>query len=383
MKICKNCDLLFEDTVGFCTKCGKKLENFQNDIHDINIDTELNTFSDNSSSAESHSSSNNIFVIALIVSALLIGGMGGYILFGRSSNNNDSVTIPATDSTQQAQQTTKPHEADSAQNPKEPIQQPTMSQNGPKDAFLGFHKAITDKRFEDAYNILSPEYQKYVKDYDNFASGYTTTLISDIVELVTLYEDDNSASYSYKLKAVDREGSGTKTQYFAGKAKLIKMDGSWRLDSTEAKRISNQNDVEARQSRYSAKTETGYPFFLNSDPNCILVAGHMGGAWYLVKNSIKCTALSGSERIITADVVSVSNADKGNTVVNSRKTYKYYFNENSGYAKVGDQPINYDGPMYITRVANPTGAMSYYIATGKKWTRFTYYGNSFYSRADL
>ena len=118
MKICKNCDLLFEDTVGFCTKCGKKLENFQNDIHDINIDTELNTFSDNSSNAENRSVSNNTLVIALIISALLIGGMGGYILFGRSSNNNDSVTIPATDSTQQVQQTTKPHEADSAQNPR-------------------------------------------------------------------------------------------------------------------------------------------------------------------------------------------------------------------------------------------------------------------------
>ena len=106
-----------------------------------------------------------------------------------------------------------------------------------RNTFIRFHQAITDKRLGDAYFILSPSYQKVMRSYDNFARGYITTLRSDIVELNTLHEDSTSASYSYKLKAVDREGSGTKTQYFAGKVKLIKINGSWRIDSTEAKRL--------------------------------------------------------------------------------------------------------------------------------------------------
>ena len=373
MKICKTCDLLFEDKDQFCTKCGGKLEVFQNDIHDINIDTELNTYSNDNTEVENRPSSNNILTVTLVIAALLIGGMGSYILFDRSSNETKRSTQLSPSSTQQAQQTTKETEA--------PIQQPIINQNNPKEVFLNFHKSITNKQMEEAYNILSPDYQRYMKSYDNFANGYTTTLLSDIVELTTLHEDNNTASYAYKLKAVDRDGSGTKTQYFAGKAKLINIVGRWRLDSTEAKRLSSQNDTGAQQSRYSEKTDLGYPYYLNGDPNYILVAAHMGTAWYLVKNSVKSKVLSSNERTIVVDVVGVANADKGNTSVSGRGTNSYYFNDSSGYASINGKPINYNGPMYITRTANPTGAMSYYIATGKRWSQFGY-GNDFYSHAN-
>ena len=106
-----------------------------------------------------------------------------------------------------------------------------------RDTFISFHQAITNKQLRTAFDILSPDYQKFMRSYDHFASGYTTTLRSEVTELNTLYEDNYSASYSYTLKAVDREGNGQKVQYFAGKVKLIKLDGIWRIDSTEAKRL--------------------------------------------------------------------------------------------------------------------------------------------------
>lgn len=385
MKICKTCDLLYEDKDEFCTKCGSQLEIFQSDIHNIDIDTEFNTYSNGSTDVESRPASNNSLTIVLVIAALLIGGMGSYILFGHSSDETKAATKETTHSlTQQDPQTTKETETRSMQTIKDsdvPVQESKVNQNSPKEAFLRFHQAITNKKLEEAYSILSPEYQRFMKSYDSFANGYATTLLSDIVELTVLYEDNNTASYAYKLKAVDREGNGTKTQYFAGKAKLINIDGHWRLDSTEAKRLSSQNDTGTQQSRYSKKTDTGYPYYLNGDPNYILVSGHMGSASYLVKNSIRSTALSSNERTIVVDVVGVVNADKGNTAVSGRKTYSYYFNDSTGYASINDQPINYNGPMYITRTANPTGAMSYYIATGKKWSRFGY-GNDFYSYAN-
>ena len=383
MKICKNCDLLFEDKDEFCTKCGGKLVIFQSDINDVNIDAELNTYSNSNPEIETRPSSNNKLTIALVIAALLIGGMGSYILFGRSSNETKGDTQLPPSTTQQAQQTTKETETNSTQNIKDTettIQQPKVNQNSPKEVFLSFHKAITNKQMEEAYNILSPDYQRFMKSYDNFANGYTTTLLSDIVELTTLHEDNNTATYTYKLKAVDREGSGTKTQYFAGKAKLINIDGRWRLDSTEAKRLSSQNNSSAQQSRYSEKTSIGYPYYLNGDPNCILVDGHMGYGWYLVKNSIKATALSSNECTIVVDVVSVPDADRGNTAVDKRSTYSFYFNGNSGYASVNNKSISYSGPRAVTRVVNPTGAMSYYIATGRKWSKFDY-RNDFYSHA--
>ena len=106
-----------------------------------------------------------------------------------------------------------------------------------RDTFISFHQAITSKQLRTAFDILSPDYQRFMRSYDHFASGYTTTLRSDITNLKVLYEDNNSAAYEYTLKAVDREGNGQKVQYFAGKVKLIKLGGIWRIDSTEAKRL--------------------------------------------------------------------------------------------------------------------------------------------------
>jgi hypothetical protein len=106
-----------------------------------------------------------------------------------------------------------------------------------RKTFIGFHQAITNKQLGTAFNILSPNYQKFMQSYDHFARGYTTTLRSDVVDLKVLHEDSYSAIYAYTLKAVDREGNGKKVQYFAGRVKMIKLNGNWRIESTEAKRL--------------------------------------------------------------------------------------------------------------------------------------------------
>ena len=106
-----------------------------------------------------------------------------------------------------------------------------------RNAFIGFHQAITNKQLKTAFTILSPDYQKFMQSYDHFAKGYTTTLRSDVIDLKVLHEDSYSAIYAYTLKAVDRDGNGQKVQYFAGKVKLIRINGDWRIESTEAKRL--------------------------------------------------------------------------------------------------------------------------------------------------
>ena len=184
---------------------------------------------------------NNKLILSLIVAALLIGGMGSYILFGRTSDDKKTV---AQSQPVQTPQPTNPADSVSTPKPVEtpspvapPVQQFRVDQSNPRSAFISFHSAITNRQLAEAYNILSPNYQRFMRSYDNFARGYNTTLRSDIVDLNELYRTPNFATYSYKLKAVDREGSGTKTQYFAGKATLVLINGLWRLDSTEAKRL--------------------------------------------------------------------------------------------------------------------------------------------------
>ena len=132
--------------------------------------------------------------------------------------------------------------------------------------FLSFHKAITDRRLRDAYNILSPDYQRFVGSYEKFTPGYDTTISSEIVEIQKISEDANTALFSYKLKAVDRDGNGRMIRFFVGKAKLINIDGDWRLDSTEAKFLPTNNvatviakgDVNLRATPTTNANSVGY-----------------------------------------------------------------------------------------------------------------------------
>ena len=118
-----------------------------------------------------------------------------------------------------------------------------LNQMEPKSALISFHKAITNKQLRTAYSILSPDYQRFMRSFDNFARGYATTLRSDVVDMNTLQENNNSAILSYKLKAEDQFDGGKSIQYFVGKAKLVKIDGKWRIDSTEAKKASQNSSL--------------------------------------------------------------------------------------------------------------------------------------------
>ena len=193
------------------------------------------------SGKESLPTNNKLVIPLLVVAALVIGVFGGYILFGQSSDDKNTVAQRQPVRTQQTTKSTAPIPNPKPVEKPKPIYTPTqqfrVDQRSPRNAFLSFHGAITNRQLAEAYNILSPQYQKFMRSYDNFARGYVTTLRSDIVGLNTVSEGPNSATYTYKLKAVDRQGSGTLTQYFVGKATLVRINGLWRLDSTEAKRL--------------------------------------------------------------------------------------------------------------------------------------------------
>ncbi len=232
-QFCTQCGNEIKPGSKFCMVCGKKIEN---DLGENKSDQNVSTLA-----TQNKVTNNNNLVIVLLIALLVIGGVGWYFFLSRSSNYKESAVQSQS---VQEQKLTKPDETVSNPTPAEtprtvapPVQQFRVDQSNPRSAFISFHSAITNRQLAEAYNILSPEYQRFMRSYDNFVRGYNTTLRSDIVDLNELYRTPDFATYSYKLKAVDREGSGTKTQYFAGKATLILINGAWRLDKTEAKRI--------------------------------------------------------------------------------------------------------------------------------------------------
>lgn len=146
--------------------------------------------------------------------------------------------------------------------------------------------------------------------------------------------------------------------------------------------LGDQAALDKRQSKYSIKSGP-YPVFLNGDPNYILVDGHMGGAWYIIKSSVKREEISPNQWHIYCEVVSATETGKISS--GNPKGYTFFFDEKSrsaGVAHKGLRLFVYNGPRSETMVINGAGAMAYYIAMGKKWPEFGF-SDDVYSRADL
>ncbi len=172
--------------------------------------------------------------------------------------------------------------------------------NSARDAFINFHRAITNRQLQSAFDILSPNYQRFMRSYESFARGYDTTLRSDVVELNTIHEDGNSATFTYKLKAVDREGTGQKVQYFVGKAKLIKINGQWRIDSTEAKVASANSRVTTNMATIIAKGEVNLRATPTTNANSVGVVRE--GDWVELLETGKCN--DSTAAIVISDDIS-------------------------------------------------------------------------------
>ena len=105
-----------------------------------------------------------------------------------------------------------------------------------ESALINFHKAITEKQYRVAYNLLSPEMQNYVGGYDKFVFGYGTTISSTITEINIISKNDYTAQLAYMLEAKDKFKAGTLVQHFSGVATL-KNNGGWKISEITAEKV--------------------------------------------------------------------------------------------------------------------------------------------------
>ena len=100
-------------------------------------------------------------------------------------------------------------------------QKSAATQKTPIQVLQAFHQNITNKKYREAYNYLSKDFQDYVS-YDGWAPGFRTTISSTVSDVTTVSQTD-----SYTLKAVDNPGG---TRYFRGTATFIKTADGWKID---------------------------------------------------------------------------------------------------------------------------------------------------------
>ena len=309
----------------FCTQCGSEIQpgskfcikcgkNVETNLDDNRSDRNLST----PVVQTKPTSNNNKLLVPLIVTLLVIGGIGGYILLGRSTGNINTAAEPQSNPTKQTQQATKP--AENVPIPKET----------PKEEKAGLIIGVN----VNARKLASTDSSVV----GTFTLGEKVIILTEESEWAKVKRSDGQECYVFK------------------------------------KFLGDQAALDKRQAKYSIKSGP-YPVFLNGDPDYVLCDGHMGSAWYLIKSSIRRSPRTNMETIAT--IVSVSDADKGNTTITHKNDYSFFYND-AGMS-VNDKYIPADGSRAETMVALGAGELVYYTKTKHPFYKGRF-DQSFYDR---
>ena len=76
---------------------------------------------------------------------------------------------------------------------------------------------------------------------------------------------------------------------------------------------------------FSSVAMADYPKYLNGDKNYVLVDGIQGRAWYAVRNSLNVERYNPPNYIISINIVSVGNADRGNTEIAGSNIHRFAY----------------------------------------------------------
>ena len=127
----------------------------------------------------------------------------------------------------------------------------------------------------------------------------------------------------------------------------------------------------------NSAAEAIYSKNLGGDPNYVLCDGHMGTAWYVDASSLDVQMYAPPQYIIAVNVVSVQDADMGNTAIHDVRTMRFFYNYDMQHMYVDRRPSDGDWRYLDPKVCwadigitHPAGKIAFRLA----------YGRDFYER---
>lgn len=98
-------------------------------------------------------------------------------------------------------------------------------------ALTNFHKNITDKEYNKAYNGLTKQFKNTI-NYDGWVNGFNSTVSSMVYDIDVKAQTTNKIVLKYILRAEDNPGG---IKYFSGEATMVKSGDEWKIDRIENK----------------------------------------------------------------------------------------------------------------------------------------------------
>lgn len=125
--------------------------------------------------------------------------------------------------------------------PDEWLKKDNKEEEAAKRTLKLYHKAITEHNFTMAYDFMSPKRKESMGSIAHFAEGYKETICSEPKDIKVQSTANDEIVLTYILDAKDSVQNGRiYIQQFECKSSMFKVNGSWLLGYTEAKRISEK-----------------------------------------------------------------------------------------------------------------------------------------------
>ena len=110
-----------------------------------------------------------------------------------------------------------------------------------RQAFINYHRAITNKDYREAYEILSFEQRKRFGEFSSYVTGFENTISSEVSDLNLVSADNDSCTFNYTLTARDRyQGGKVKIQIYKGQVTLAKDKGKWFIRHAQSNKVNER-----------------------------------------------------------------------------------------------------------------------------------------------
>lgn len=103
-----------------------------------------------------------------------------------------------------------------------------------------FYLAIDQQKYNDAFNMFSDNQRNVIGNFGDWKQGYQNTISVELKRLDLKNYSDTSISFEYLLASKDRISSGIEQKLFRGNIVMMKINGSWYIDSQDGELLRSE-----------------------------------------------------------------------------------------------------------------------------------------------
>jgi hypothetical protein len=98
-----------------------------------------------------------------------------------------------------------------------------------KHVIQEYYTDVNNRDYHAAYNLLTPDFQKYLKSYDDFAHGYDNTKHDDISFGEAGQVSPGNVDVVTTIRALEAKPQGDVTTTYHLRYRVVLLNGAWKI----------------------------------------------------------------------------------------------------------------------------------------------------------